>query len=37
MQIVDATLEQLAHKGSEGKKRKRGKKEGDGAGKKLRR
>ncbi|KAG8902145.1 hypothetical protein FRC00_001239 [Tulasnella sp. 408] len=37
MQIVDATLEQLAHKGGKDKKRKRGNKEGDGAGKKLRR
>ncbi|KAG9051389.1 hypothetical protein FS837_008486 [Tulasnella sp. UAMH 9824] len=37
MQIVDTTLEGLAQKGSKDKKRKRGNKEGDGAGKKLRR
>ncbi|KAG8956267.1 hypothetical protein FRC04_004344 [Tulasnella sp. 424] len=37
MQIVDSTLEELAAKGGKDKKRKRGTKEDDGAGKKSRR
>ncbi|KIO19047.1 hypothetical protein M407DRAFT_152805 [Tulasnella calospora MUT 4182] len=37
VRVVDASLEELAHKGGKDKKRKRGNKKEDGAGKKLRR